>query len=138
MNSSYSLKAALVVAVASAAMGLASTATAAPAAAPATNGEARSCFLSGNVSGFAAADDRTVNLRVGAGDIYTLMLFSPSPDIKWTEGIGLESRGSSWICSGLDATIIVPSTIGPRRYPVVSVRKLTAAEAAALPAKARP
>lgn len=98
----------------------------------------KSCFWTREVNNFQAQDDRTVNIRVGVKDVYQLKLFSPAPDIDWTQRIGIESRGSSSICSGLDATLIVPSSIGPQRYPVTSVRKLLPQEVADLPAKARP
>jgi hypothetical protein len=98
----------------------------------------QACFWTRNVNNFRAVDDRTVNLRVGLKDVYQLVLFSSSPDIDWSQHIGIESRGGSWICSGLDATLIVPGAIGPQRYPVTSIRKLTPEEVAALPAKARP
>jgi hypothetical protein len=98
----------------------------------------RQCFFRGNVSGFAPQDDRTVNVRVGARDIYRLELFGPCPDVNWRERIGIVSRGSDWICSGLDAEIVTPSRIGPQRCPVGHIRKLTPAEVAALPRRARP
>lgn len=99
---------------------------------------ARQCFWTRDVNGFNAVDDRTVNLRVGVKDVYQLELFSRCPDIDWTEQIAIESRGSSWICSGLDAVLIAPSPIGPQRCMVRSVRKLTPEEVEALHKKARP
>lgn len=115
--------------------GLATSATAATTPKPAS---AHTCFWTRDVNNFQAQDDRTVNIRVGAKDVYQLTLFSPAPDIDWAQHIGIESRGSSSICSGLDATIIVPSSIGPQHYPVTTVRKLSPQDVAALPSKARP
>jgi len=109
----------------------ATTASAAP-------GEKRQCFYSRNVNGYQAVDDQTVNIRVGVKDIYQLTLLAPSSDIDWAWRIGIESRGGSFICSGLDATLIVPTDIGPQRFPVSQVRKLSANEVAALPRKQRP
>jgi len=113
-----------------------SAATAAPSK-PVPTG-AQQCFWARDINSFAAQDDATVNVRVGVNDVYQLNLFSPSPDVDWTQRIGIESRGSSWICSGLDATLIIPSPIGPQRYPVTSIKKLTTAEVAALPKRAKP
>lgn len=98
----------------------------------------RSCFLTRNVNSWSAADDKTVYVRVGVKDVYRLDLFGTCPDIDWNWSIALESHGSSWICSPLDATIIAQSPIGPQRCPVTKVTKLTPAEAAALPKKHKP
>lgn len=101
-------------------------------------GAKRQCFSARNVSSFSAVDDRTVNLRVGVKDVYRLDLFGPCHDIDWEHEIAIQSRGSSWICSGLDATIITKSPIGPQRCAVRTVRKLSLAEIAALPPKHKP
>lgn len=114
------------------------TAVAADYAASPASAQTRDCFWSQNVSGYTAVDDDTVNLRVGVNEIWQLDLFGPCPDIEWSEQIGIQSRGAATICSGLDATIIAPSTIGPRRCPVRTVRKLTPDEVAALAPGTRP
>ena len=98
----------------------------------------RSCFYARNVSSWAAGDDTTVNLRVNVRDYYQLKLLGPCPNINWDEAIGIEHRGSDWICSGLDATIISRGHVGPNRCPAVSVRKLSPEEVAALPPKQKP
>ncbi|HEY8614956.1 DUF6491 family protein [Phenylobacterium sp.] len=98
----------------------------------------RSCFWARNANGFAAMDDRTVNVRVGVKDVYQFEMLGPCQDIDWSQNIALVSRGSSSICSGLDAEIVTRTSIGPQRCPVRNVRKLTPAEVAALPSKARP
>lgn len=98
----------------------------------------RSCFHASNVSGFRAPDERTVYVRVGVRDIYQLQMMGSCPQIDWAEKIGIVARASEWICSGLDADLVSPSSIGPHRCPVRTLRKLTPAEVAALPAKAKP
>lgn len=98
----------------------------------------RSCFWTRDVSSWSAADDRTVYIKVGVKDVYRLDLMGPCPDIDWSWKMGLESHGSSSICSALDATIIARSPIGPQRCPVREVTKLTPQEIAALPPKHRP
>jgi hypothetical protein len=98
----------------------------------------RSCFYARNISSWAPQDDTTVNLRVNVNDYYQLKLLGPCNDINWDEAIGLEHRGTSWICDGLDAVIVTSGRSGPRRCPATSVRKLTKEEVAALPKKAKP
>jgi hypothetical protein len=99
---------------------------------------ARACFRPADVRGFQAVDDQTVNVGVGVRDVYQLKLFARSPDIDWTQRIALKATASDWICSALDATVIVPSPIGAQRFPVTALRKLTPTEVAALPARQRP
>lgn len=111
---------------------------AAPAGAADKPSPPRQCFWNHQVNSFAAQGDRTVNLRVGVNDYYQLELFSPCPDVEWTQKIALISRGTSTICSGLDAEVVTPSPIGPQKCLVRNVRKLTPAEVAALPKGAKP
>lgn len=99
----------------------------------------RQCFYSSNMSSFKEAGDQAVYVRVGVKDLYRLDLFGTCHDLRWAQTIGVEARGSSWICSGItDAVLIVPSTLGPERCPVTGVTKLTPAEIEALPRKDRP
>ena len=116
---------------------IASQALAAPA--PADGAQKRDCFYSGMIRGFNAVDDETINLRVGGrNDIVQLKLFAPSNDLRFAQGVALVSRGGSFICSSLDATLVVPGPAGPQRYPVTSIRRLSGQEVAALPRKQRP
>jgi hypothetical protein len=120
---------------------LAAIALAALAAAGSAHAAPRShqqCFYARNVNGFTALSDRVVNVRVGVGDIYQFELMTPCPDLRWNEGMGLISRGSDWICSGIDAEVVSHTPIGPQRCPVSHIHKLTPAEIAALPKRARP
>ncbi|MEO8113816.1 MAG: DUF6491 family protein [Phenylobacterium sp.] len=96
------------------------------------------CFYTRNVNNFAAADEHTVNVRVGVKDVYQFEMFGACPDIDWSQRVALVSRGSSWICSGLDAEIITHTAIGPQRCPVRNIRKLTPVEIAALPKRGKP
>jgi hypothetical protein len=98
----------------------------------------RACFHASNVSGFRAPDDKTVYVRVGVRDVYQMQMLGSCPQIDWAEKIGIRTRGSEWICSGLDADLISPTSIGPQRCAVRMMRKLTPAEVAALPPKSRP
>jgi hypothetical protein len=106
---------------------------------PAKKAPARQCFWARDVDGFAAADDKTVNVRVGVHDVYQFEMFGHCNDVDWAEKIAIVSRGgSSLICSGLDADLIVPSTIGPQRCPISHMRKLTPEEIAVLPKHGKP
>ena len=98
----------------------------------------RQCFWTRQVNSFASNDDRIVNIRVGVRDVYQLQMFGRCHDIDWSNSIAIRSRGSSYICTGLDAEIIAPTSIGPQRCAVQSIRKLSEAEAKALPKRARP
>ena len=97
------------------------------------------CFYTRNVESFAAPDDKTLYVRVTGRDIYRFDMFGHCPDIDWNQRLALVSRASSWICSGMDAEVITHATgIGPQRCPVAHMQKLTPAEIAALPKRARP
>jgi hypothetical protein len=100
----------------------------------------RECFYARDVSNFAPVNDRLVNVRVGVNKIYQFELFAPCPDINWRETLALRATGGTagWICSGLDAEVFVPSSIGPRRCPVGHIRRLSPEEVAALPKKEVP
>lgn len=98
----------------------------------------RQCFWTRQVNNFASNDDRVVNIRVGVRDVYQLEMFGRCHDIDWSNSIAIRSRGSSYICTGLDAEIIAPTSIGPQRCAVRSIRKLSEAEAKALPKRAKP
>jgi hypothetical protein len=100
----------------------------------------QSCFYSREVNSWAPVDRTTVNIRVHIDDVYQLKLLGACPNTDWDEGVGLEHFGSPWICSGLDAELIVPQpgAAPPMHCPVSSIRKLSKEEAAALPPKQHP
>ena len=103
---------------------------------------AQACFFADQLSSWKEAGDDVVNLRVGVGDIYQLKLLGSCPDLRYAEAIGIETRGGSrHICSGLDVTLVVPSSVThtvPRRCMATSLRKLSPEEAKALPRGQRP
>jgi len=107
----------------------------APAAAPgsaATQGEGRECFHVDSVSSFAPAPGDAIDVRVRANDYYRLELIGTCPDIDWALGIAIRTRGSSWVCRGYDAELIVPHPSGTQYCPVRAVRRLSEAEVEAL------
>lgn len=99
------------------------------------------CFWARNVTSFAAPNDHTVYVRVGVRDVYQLDLMIPCPDVDWNQRVALlSSHGAGGsICNALDAEIVSHATgLGAQRCPVKTLHKLTPAEVAALPPKARP
>jgi len=97
------------------------------------------CFYTNNVTSFAAPNDQTLYVRVGNRDVYRFDMFGHCPDIDWNQRLALVSRGSSWICNGMDAEVITHSAgIGRQRCPVEHMQKLTPEEVAALPKRAKP
>jgi hypothetical protein len=96
------------------------------------------CFRPSDVSGWRAVDDRTVYLQTNARHVYRLKLMGACPDVHWAEHIGVSSFGGPMICSAIDATIVSPSSIGPRKCPVSTLEELTPAQAAALPKGQKP
>ena len=106
--------------------------SAAPPASAASDG--RDCFSAREVSSFSPVDDDTVDVQVGARRYYRLEIAGVCPNVNWATGVALVARsGSSFICQGLDAEIVVPNPgLGPQRCLVSSVRRLSDAEVQAL------
>jgi hypothetical protein len=99
---------------------------------------ARQCFNARNVYNFHAVNDRTVLVEVGTKRIYELQIVGVCPEIDWTQKLAIRTTGgSSWICRGLDAELVVPSPSGVERCPVVGTRELTPAEVEAYRASRR-
>lgn len=88
------------------------------------------CFRAQSVNSFTPRGDRAVDVRITRRRQYRLELAGYCPDVDWSQQVALQSRsGSSWICRGLDAEIIVPDrTTGPQRCLVTEVRSLSEAE----------
>jgi hypothetical protein len=89
----------------------------------------RQCFLPSTVSGFHSLDRNTVHVTVGASRVFELDVLGTCTEIDWSQRIGIRSTGAGdWVCSGMDAELIVPSPSGIDRCPVLGVRQLTQAE----------
>ena len=103
----------------------------APASGLASGGE---CFHAGQVNDFTPRGNDVVDVRVGSRRHYRLQLAGSCPDVNWgTRAVALRTLGgSSWICQGLDAELLVPSPLGTQRCLVRSVRRLSDAEVEAL------
>jgi len=93
---------------------------------------ARQCFRAAEANGFTARDENAVDIRVGSRRHYRLSLFAPCPDLGFSHRVALRARGgSSWICEGSDAQILVNGPTGPQRCLVRDIRRLTPEEVTA-------
>ena len=100
-----------------------------------------SCFLSNTWTGWSATPDGdTLYLRISVRDVYRADLTPGSHVRKWgDEFLVSQVRGSNWICSPLDLDLTLADRHGIRQPLIVrSLRKLTPAEIAAIPAKEMP
>ena len=74
-----------------------------------------------------------MDVVVGTRRVYRLDLTGACTNIRWTNAVAVRTLGgSSWICRGVDAEVIVPAPSGTERCLVTSVRQLSDAEARAL------
>jgi hypothetical protein len=90
---------------------------------------ARDCFFARSVNGFRPVGRDAVDVTISRNRRYRLTLVGYCPDVDWSLGIALRTRaGSSFICAGLDAEILVPSQTGPQRCAVTEVRRLSPQE----------
>ena len=99
---------------------------------------ARYLVYAGNVSGFRRGPGDTVIINTNARDYYE---FRTQPycanRLNWEHRIALRSRGGSFICSGYDAEMYVPDSVGSAYCPLYGMRKLTPAEVTALRSQRR-
>lgn len=129
MQRSVLLACALGLAAGLAAPALAQTPAPAGKAKPST---ADRCFFADQIRGYQVVDDRTLNVDLGRKEAFQLTLLNTPFDLDVANRIGIKSRGGSWICSPLDASVIVPEVTGSSRsYRVSAMRKLTPEEYAA-------
>ncbi len=103
---------------------------------------ANQCFYVNQLEGWRAANDKTIYIRVGVRDIYSLDMASSCPDLTIPNAhLITKTRGSDMFCSPVDWDLSV-SEQGPGAIPspciVRNMRKLSPAEAAALPKNLRP
>ncbi len=94
---------------------------------------ARQCFWASGVTSFSDAGPNRALVNVGRQDTWQLELSPGCPNVDYAMRLGIVSRGSERICSGVDAELLVPtaSERGFQRCLVRNVRKLSPQEAAA-------
>ncbi len=114
----------------------AATTNAQPPAAP----TGQECFLTRNINGFNAPDDKTLYIRVGVNDYWRVDLMIPCTGLTFRQRIGIEAipSANSWICQPIQAQVVYRDTGIAQRCPVSGLHKLTPAEYAALPKRDRP
>ena len=102
--------------------------------APTAASSGRECFSARNVSSFKAQGDNAVDVQAGIRRYYRLQLAGVCPNVNWARRVAVVARsGSSFICQGLDAELVViDPSLGPQRCLVSNVRRLSDAEARAL------
>jgi Family of unknown function (DUF6491) len=92
----------------------------------------RQCFRVQEANGFSSRGEGMVDVRVGAGRQFRLTLAGVCTEIDWARQVALRGRGgSSWVCAGGDAEILVGGPTGPQRCLVTDIRRLTPEEVAA-------
>lgn len=91
--------------------------------------EGRSCFWSNQVSGFSDATEHRILVHTGPNEVYLFQTLGTCPNMDFAQAIGFDVSPPGMICSGIDVTLIVPSSIGRQRCPVRMIRKMTEAEA---------
>jgi hypothetical protein len=102
-------------------------------AAPSAAAPGRQCFNANSIHGYETLPGGLVLMRAGGNRTFALHTFGDCPDLNWSRSIALRTRGgSSWICEGIDAELIVPSPIGAQYCPVQAVRRISREEARAL------
>ena len=94
----------------------------------------RECFNARNISSFTAQGESTIDVQAGVRRYFRLQLAGVCTNVNWARKIAVITRsGSSWICQGFDADLVIDDPgLGPQRCLVSSVRRLTDAEARAL------
>ena len=95
----------------------------------------RQCFRPGDVNSFSPVGDDVVYLRVGANRWFRTEILGTCPDIDFSQRVAIRSRGTSWVCQGMDAEFFVPGPLGVDRCPITSVRRLTDEEVQAYRAR---
>src|SRR3569832_1778544 len=101
-----------VVAISGAAAVLAGWAAVADGAPPAKSNGAqtgRQCFPAREVANFAAPDAHTIYQHAGVKDVFRVDGFGGCLDFDWSLRGGIHTNGSSFICVGDPAELIVPN-----------------------------
>jgi hypothetical protein len=100
----------------------------------------RTCFMPRDVESWKTEGNEAVLFSVRRGEVWRARTLGPcQTDLDFANRIRLVPRTSSWICTGEDARLVVPSVFGDReRCDVEQFVKLSPEQVAALPAKQKP
>lgn len=95
----------------------------------------RACFRASEANGFAPLGQEGVNVRVRSHEVYQMAFLGPCVAIEESNHIAIRSKTNSpFICTGAEATVFSRG----QRCEVTSLRKMSQAEASALPVAERP
>ena len=94
----------------------------------------KQCFHNSDVRTFSDAGPNKVLVSIGRRDVWELTVAPGCPRIDFTSRLAIVARGSSYICTGSDVDLVVPSASGrgSQRCRVREERKYTPEEAAAV------
>lgn len=96
-----------------------------PSVAPGEFGEA-DCFVARSVSNFTTLDDRNlIVFAPGKSNAYHVQVNPPSPQLRYAESLGFESRHSR-VCGYAGDELIIAAGGGPSRMAVTGVFRLDA------------
>ena len=114
--------------------------TNAPTYAAAAARPERQCFFVEQVDNFRQAQGQTLHLKVRNKDVYRVEAAGYCQDLNFATRLAIVPQlGSSRLCAGDPATIVVPgSNQGANACRVHIVKRLNTEELAALPARDRP
>lgn len=104
-----------------------------------TSTPSRQCFYADRVDNFRG-DNQTLYVRTHSKEVFELQSFGDCADIDFALSIAfLPNSGVNRLCTGDLSRIVVGSGLSPRNQCRVQVvKKLTATEVEALPARNRP
>jgi hypothetical protein len=102
---------------------------------------AQTCFDAHEVNNVGGRDGAAFHVRVNGAELYRIELEGPCLALGWERSVTstLQPRdGGDGVCPGTSVIVRPNWGSGPRECRVTAVRRLTAAEAAALPERLRP
>jgi len=98
----------------------------------------RQCFSSSSPTSFRAVNDRLINIRVGAGDVFTLEATFRCPGIDFNRRLSFSRQWGSSICVGDHVTVLSRSAGRTTRCDVRVMSRLTPEEVEQLAPRHRP
>ena len=115
---------------------LLAAASALPAAARPTD----ACFDAREVNNVGGRDGSAFHVRVNGTEIWRIEMDGPCLSLPWLSSTvtTIQPRGGGGVCAGTLVTVNPNWGAGPRACRVTSMRRLTPAEAAALPKRVQP
>lgn len=105
---------------------------------PETGPGSKQCIRIADARNFAAAGERTLNVRANINEYYQLELAPNCQGLNFEQVVGLKGRTvNPYACEARDLEVLTSVQSGGR-CEVLSMRRLSAEEVAALPAREKP